>query len=70
MPSTAAGGALLNWRALHIAIRAVDAAITRERSEQRPTPLAVVVELTGVRWHQIPRLMTALGTGYRRVRFD
>lgn len=70
IPSTTAGRALLDRRTLYIAIRAINATISREGSEQRPTPLAVVVELTRVRWHQILRLITALGTGYRRIRLN
>jgi len=61
---------LLNRRAFHVAIRTINATISRERSKHSPAPLAVVIELTRVRRHQILRFMPTFGTGYRRVRLD
>ena len=62
--------ASLNRRALHIAIRTIDAEIAFERSQECPTAFAVIVELTGVGWHQFLRFVTAFRARQSRKRLN
>jgi len=50
--------ASLYWRAFHITIGTIHAAVTLFGPQQRATALTIVVELARIGWHQILRLMT------------
>lgn len=69
-PLVAARGSLLNRRALRVAIGTVHAAVTLERSQQRPAGRTVVIELTSICRHQFLCVVPALGARQRRVQFN
>lgn len=64
-PSTRRAVAL-NWRALHIAVRAIDAAIAGQRLQHRAASLAIIEILTRIRGHGFDFAMSAFRTSDRR----
>jgi hypothetical protein len=61
---------LLDWGTRNSAVRAVHAAIARQRLEQRMTLLALVAPLAGVGAHCFSLRVTAHWAGQRRLECD
>ena len=70
LSGAAAGIALLYGRAVHIAKRTKDAAVSRSWPQDLPAALAVIKPLAGIGWHGFSFNMPALGAGNCRCQFD